>query len=104
MCQESRGRGVMRSLEADGSDNAQLTRERLESQTFHDIVEAERLADALDLVAAAVPQVQARSVPLLAERLGHAYARAMARLRAEQRQAVRKSLRQAREQDLEESA
>ncbi len=89
---------------ADVSDNAQATRLQVEAQAARGIVEADRLADALDLVSAAIPQVQARSVPLLTERLGHLFGRSLARLQVEERQAVRKTLRQAREQDLEESS
>ena len=95
MCQESRGRGVTRDLGTDDSDNAQVARERLEVQATRRIVEAEELAAAVDLLEAAVSQVGARALPILAERLGRAHGRAMARLRREQREAVRAALRQA---------
>ena len=74
----------------DIADAGQLARLRLEAR----IVDGEQLAEALALVERAVPQVGARALPVLAERLGRAYSRVMARLHGEVREAVRARVRE----------
>ena len=48
---------------ADASDNGQVTREELEARAVRGIIKAERLADALDLLEAAVAQVGGSDPP-----------------------------------------
>ncbi len=70
--------------ERDVSDAGQQARLAREAESSREIVDVQRLADALDLVDAAIPQVSLRSLPALQERLarGAAWARArMERLR-----------------------
>jgi hypothetical protein len=64
----------------DPADAGQLARLRLEEARARELVQAEDLARALDLVEEAVPQVSPRALPALHERLSRAAARAKARM------------------------
>jgi hypothetical protein len=72
------------SEDRDVSDAGQQARLFLEGQAEarrkHELVDAQQLADALDLVEAAVPQVSARALPELYERLARAASWARARI------------------------
>jgi hypothetical protein len=74
-------------------DNAVAARLRSEACAASLIESAEAVAQALDVIERAAGQVsRSGSLRVFAERLGRAYARAMARLGQEERAAVRERL------------
>ena len=66
----------------DHADNAARARSQAEETKSREIVEAAKLAAAVDLIEEAIPQVSPRTLPALQERLARAAARARARLEA----------------------
>ena len=73
----------MTESERDVSDGGQQARLAREAEASREIVDAQRLADALELLEEAVPQVSLRALPALQERLARAATRA--RMRMERR-------------------
>jgi hypothetical protein len=80
----------------DTDDSEAETRHRLEAMATTRIVEAQALADALELLEAAVHQVGRGALPAFAERAARLHSLAMARMRQQERQAVRDRLKGAR--------
>ncbi len=70
----------MGESERDVSDAGQQARLAREAEASREIVDAQRLAEALDLVDQAIPQVSLRSLPALQDRLARAAAWARARM------------------------
>jgi len=68
--------------ELEHADNAARARMRAEEARSREIVEAAKLAEAVDLIEEAIPQVSPQTLPALQERLDRAAARARARLEA----------------------
>ena len=68
--------------ELEHADNAARARMRAEEARSREIVEAAKLAEAVDLIEEAIPQMSPRTLPALQERLARAAARARARIEA----------------------
>lgn len=75
----------MAESERDVSDAGQQARLAREAEATREIVDAQALADALDLVEEAIPQVAPRTLPALQERLARAASRALARMERRRR-------------------
>lgn len=71
----------MHEIDRDVSDSGQQARLAQEAAASRQIVDAQRLVEALDLVDRAIPQVSPRALPALQERLARSAAWARARMR-----------------------
>lgn len=73
------------SDDRDVSDAGQQARLALEAQASRELVDAQRLAEALDLVDQAIPQVSPRTLETVHERLARATSWAKARMKRRRR-------------------